>query len=241
MHFAIALAGLALVLAGSSALAQTAPTVQAERIDIAAHVTEASLRSGIPEGWIYAVMRVESGGRIGAVSSAGAMGLMQLMPGTWARQRVRFGLGSDPFDPRDNILAGTSYLREMYDRYGAPGFLAAYNAGPGRYEDYARRGRPLPTETVNYVARIAPRLQSGGTINATLAAPVATMATQPAPGLNRGPTVIPWTQASLFVARSERADNDLHATIDRPTGSPNPVQNGAQGELFAPVSSALRP
>ena len=66
------------------------------------------------------------------------------MPGTWARQRVRFGLGSDPFDPRDNILAGTSYLREMYDRYGAPGFLAAYNAGPGRYEDYARRGRPLP-------------------------------------------------------------------------------------------------
>ena len=75
-------------------------------------------------------MRVESGGRIGAVSSAGAMGLMQLMPGTWARQRARFGLGSDPFDPRDNIIAGTSYLREMYDRYGADGFLAAYNAVP---------------------------------------------------------------------------------------------------------------
>src|SRR3546814_13913758 len=89
-------------------------------------------------------MRVESGGRIGAVSSAGAMGLMQLMPGTWARQRARFSLGSDPFDPRDNIIAGTSYLREMYDRYGADGFLAAYNAGPGRSEEYARRGRPLP-------------------------------------------------------------------------------------------------
>src|SRR3546814_5679674 len=83
-----------------------------------------------------------------------------LMPGTWARQRARFSLGSDPFDPRDNIIAGTSYLREMYDRYGADGFLAAYNAGPGRYEEYARRGRPLPAETVNYVARIAPRLQS---------------------------------------------------------------------------------
>jgi hypothetical protein len=81
-------------------------------------------------------MRTESAGRIGAVSSAGAMGLMQLMPGTWARQRTRFGLGPDPFDPRDNIMAGTSYLREMYDSYGASGFLAAYNAGPGRYEDW---------------------------------------------------------------------------------------------------------
>src|SRR3546814_10750089 len=78
-----------------------------------------TLFRSIPEDWIYAVMRVESGGRIGAVSSAGAMGLMQLMPGTWARQRARFSLGSDPFDPRDNIIAGTSYLREMYDRYGA--------------------------------------------------------------------------------------------------------------------------
>ncbi|MFX4802016.1 lytic transglycosylase domain-containing protein, partial [Acinetobacter baumannii] len=70
-------------------------------------------------------MRTESAGRIGAVSTAGAMGLMQLMPGTWARQRARFGLGADPFDPRDNIIAGASYLRELFDSYGAPGFLAA--------------------------------------------------------------------------------------------------------------------
>src|SRR3546814_17778257 len=84
----------------------------------------------------------------------------------------------------------------MYDRYGADGFLAAYNAGPGRYEEYARRGRPLPAETVNYVARIAPRLQSGGTVMATSAAP----ALQPA----ARPAVIPWTQASLFIARSAR-------------------------------------
>lgn len=88
------------------------------------------------------------------------MGLMQLMPGTWARQRARFSLGQDPFDPRDNILAGTSYLREMYDRYGAQGFLAAYNAGPGRYEDWLAGRRSLPLETRRYVARIAPLLQS---------------------------------------------------------------------------------
>lgn len=136
----------------------TAPS----RIAIADHVRDASRRFGIPEAWIYAVIRIESAGRVRAVSSAGAMGLMQLMPGTWARQRARFALGTDPFDPRDNIMAGTSYLREMHDRYGAVGFLAAYNAGPGRYEQWRDKGRPLPPETRRYVAAIAPLLQTDG-------------------------------------------------------------------------------
>lgn len=132
---------------------------QAPRLDIAPHVREASQRFGIPEHWIYAVILVESAGRTRAVSSAGAMGLMQLMPRTWARQRTRFSLGNDPFDPRDNIMAGTSYLREMYDRYGAQGFLAAYNAGPGRYEAWLAGRRSLPLETRRYVAKITPLLQ----------------------------------------------------------------------------------
>ncbi|MGB3469287.1 MAG: lytic transglycosylase domain-containing protein [Erythrobacter sp.] len=132
---------------------------RAQGIDIARYVREASQRFGLPERWIYAVIRVESAGQTRAVSPAGAMGLMQLMPGTWARQRARLALGSDPFDPRDNILAGTSYLREMYDLYGADGFLAAYNAGPGRYQQWRDGARPLPLETRRYVARIAPLLQ----------------------------------------------------------------------------------
>ena len=107
-------------------------------------VAEAAQRFGIPERWIWAVMRVESGGRVRAVSSKGAMGLMQIMPATWADLRARHGLGADPFDPRDNILAGAAYLREMHDRYGAPGFLAAYNAGPGRYDDYLSAGPSSP-------------------------------------------------------------------------------------------------
>ncbi len=160
-RIAFAAAFAVLAIAGQQpGRAQTWVTLpQPERIDIAAHVHEASRRFGLPAHWIYAVIRIESAGRTRAVSSAGAMGLMQLMPGTWARQRARFSLGSDPFDPRDNILAGTSYLREMYDRYGAPGFLAAYNAGPGRYEQWRDRGRPLPRETRRYVAGIAPWLQ----------------------------------------------------------------------------------
>ncbi len=128
---------------------------------IAATIAEASRRFGIPESWIRSVMRVESAGRTRAVSHAGAMGLMQVMPATYAELRIRHRLGRDPFDIRNNILAGTAYLREMYDRYGSPGFLAAYNAGPGRWDQYVRRGRPLPRETRNYLARLAHVTGSG--------------------------------------------------------------------------------
>ncbi len=152
------LLGLALCNPGKAAAQQSADRAQAQRIEVSAQVREASQRFGIPEHWIYAVIRIESAGRTRAVSSAGAMGLMQLMPGTWARQRDRYALGSDPFDPRDNILAGTSYLREMYDLYGIQGFLAAYNAGPGRYEAWLAGRRNLPLETRRYVAKLAPLL-----------------------------------------------------------------------------------
>lgn len=122
----------------------------------APHVAEAAGRFGIPEGWIWAVMRVESNGDSRAVSTAGARGLMQIMPTTWATLRARYGLGADPFDVRDNILAGAAYLRAMHDRYGdVTAMLAAYNAGPGRYDEYLSRGRPLPAETRAYLTKLA--------------------------------------------------------------------------------------
>lgn len=124
------------------------------------HVAEAAARFAIPEEWIMRVIDAESGGRTHLrgrpiTSPAGAMGLMQLMPGTWAELRREHGLGSDPHDPRDNILAGAAYLRRMYERFGYPGLFAAYNAGPGRYRAYLEGGRPLPLETRLYVARVA--------------------------------------------------------------------------------------
>lgn len=126
----------------------------------AAHIAEASRRFAVPAAWIRAVIRKESAGDARAVSSAGALGLMQIMPGTWEELRARWPLGQDPFDPRDNILAGTAYLREMHDRFGSPGFLAAYNAGPARYEgDLA--GHPLPAETLAYVATLSPMINGG--------------------------------------------------------------------------------
>jgi hypothetical protein len=150
-------------------LALTLVAVPASAQEVAAwrdHVREAAVRFAIPEAWIWRVMAAESGGRTQLagrpiMSRAGAMGLMQVMPATWASLRARHGLGSDPHDPRDNILAGTAYLRAMYDRFGYPGLFAAYNAGPGRYGDYLARGRPLPRETRDYVAKIAGRAAAG--------------------------------------------------------------------------------
>ena len=127
------------------------------------YITEASARFDVPDVWIREVMRQESGGRLYEngqliTSDAGAMGLMQVMPGTYDELRGRYNLDDDPYDPHNNILAGTAYIRELYDVYGSPGFLAAYNAGPGKFSDYITRNKSLPLETRNYVARIGPRI-----------------------------------------------------------------------------------
>jgi len=153
-------------------------------------------------------MRVESRGDVRAISPKGAMGLMQLMPATWAEMRARYALGADPYDPRDNIMAGAAYLREMHDRYGSPGFLAAYNAGPGRYDEYRATARPLPAETRAYVAALTPIL----------------LGERPS---GSGSTVAPppdWREAALFVAREIGASAADPASPDRtPDDAPSLV------------------
>ncbi len=123
------------------------------------YITEASAKYDVPDAWIRAVIGQESSGRLyhgGALvtSPVGAMGLMQLMPDTYDQMRAKYGMGDDAYDPHNNILAGTAYIREMYDVFGTPGFLAAYDAGPARLDDYFHRHRQLPTETRRYVARV---------------------------------------------------------------------------------------
>lgn len=123
------------------------------------YIAAASDRFGIPARWIERVMRAESGGATtldGApiTSPVGAMGLMQLMPKTWAVMRATYRLGADPYDPHDNIIAGAAYLRAMYDRFGYPGLFGAYNAGPGRYAAYLAGARALPAETRRYLAAV---------------------------------------------------------------------------------------
>lgn len=187
----VAIAPLTCQIAGatlfeSSARAQTVRHSEAvERF--AKFIDEASDRFAVPASWIRAVMQVESAGDQRATSPRNAMGLMQLRPATWVELGVRYGLGLDPFDPRDNILAGTAYLKEMHDRFGSAGFLAAYHAGPARYEHHLATGQPLPTDTVAYVAAVT-RLLAGG------------HSEQAAVRIKRA---VPWREAPLFVERTE--------------------------------------
>lgn len=126
---------------------------------------EASNRFHIPQAWIRAVMRQESGGRtmLGEgqpiVSRAGAVGLMQLLPQTYREMAAEHKLGANPFDTRDNIMAGAAYLRWLKNKYGYPAMFAAYNAGPGRLQDHLENGVRLPAETRAYVGSIAKSLK----------------------------------------------------------------------------------
>lgn len=172
-------------------------------------VTEAAERFDIPATWIRAVLRAESDGDARSTSPKGAMGLMQIMPQTWAELRVHYGLGDDPYDPHDNIMAGAAYLRELFDRYGSPGFLAAYNAGPGRYEA-SRKGNALSPETRAYVDKLVPEIARGEAEPSALKS-----AAQPAV---ETPS---WAQAPLFAVQPFRASTADPAPHDRVQPTPD--------------------
>jgi hypothetical protein len=131
-------------------------------------IAMASRRFSVPQPWIRAVIVAESGGRTMSgesrpiVSSAGAMGLMQLMPDTYEDMRVAYGLGPDPQDPHDNIFAGTAFLHRLFLAYGFPAMFSAYNDGPGNLEYRLLHGELLPRETRDYVADITRALLTGG-------------------------------------------------------------------------------
>src|SRR5579883_671865 len=201
--------------------------VTSESGRFARFVSEAALRFGIPTSWITAVMQAESRGVVRAVSPKGAMGLMQIMPDTWSGLRSRYGLGPNPFDPHDNIVAGAAYLRELHDRYGTAGFLAAYNAGPGRYEDHLTSGRPLPAETQAYVAALAPLLRDDGSMGNVITAIIRS-----------------WTSSPFFPVRANDASStggtssgDLGKRRSMVTPATDWTGLAPQSEgLFAPVS-----
>lgn len=177
--------------------------------DFALSVSEAARRFALAESYIWAVMRTESAGNPRAISPAGAMGLMQLMPATWASLTTRYQLGTDPFDSHANILAGAAYLRAMLDRYGdVAGMLAAYNAGPRRVDKWRAGLGPLPAETIAYVRRIAPDVQQSGALRSHASVP-------PAPD---------WRGAGMFI--TSMSDSLKASTFPQITQAPRSLGAG---------------
>jgi soluble lytic murein transglycosylase-like protein len=217
-------AALATAFAVPSPGAAAATEAPAAAHPYATPVAEAAQRFGIPEAWIWRVMHAESRGNRRAVSPAGAMGLMQVMPATWAMLTSRHRLGADPFDVRANILAGAAYLRAMWDRYrDVRLMLAAYNAGPGRVDAYAAGRCGLPAETIAYIAAIAPDLGSVSGIPAAVAMPPA------APG---------WRDADLFAARNTPSVGDEVAAIlpyPSPAEGDHRARVAVANPLFVPI------
>ncbi|WP_029605651.1 lytic transglycosylase domain-containing protein [Kozakia baliensis] len=198
------LAGLALTLSPTIARAQHFDDL----------VRQAAEQNAIPATWVRAVLQAESAGDPGAVSAAGAMGLMQIMPDTWKDVRLTLNLGDDPFDPHDNIAAGAAYLRWLHDRYGDAGFLAAYNAGPGRYDEHLTTGRPLPGETISYVEFVKRLMKNP---SSDLHLPVSFL---PFPARS-------WVTAALFISSQSDA---FRVTTLRPVAVPGNLFAGHAGE-----------
>ena len=186
------------------------------------YIAEAAQRFELPTAWIQAVLRAESDGDPRAVSPKGAIGLMQIMPETWAAVRVRHRLGIDPYDPHDNIIAGAAYIRELYDRYGSPGWIAAYNAGPSRFEA-SLRGLPLPAETRAYVANVAPAIDRE---NAN-------------PNIIAAADPFSWTRAPLFIAQSDSTTTTTSVPAERPSSNAPTTSTLRDVSSIAPQSAGL--
>ncbi len=195
---------LALLAASLPVSAQ--PALPAAPGGCAAHVPEAASHSDLPTEIVSRVMMAESGGSSRIVSPKRAMGCMQIMPATWAYLSSRYNLGEDPFDARRNMIGGAMYLAELVARYGMPGALAAYNAGPGRYERYAAGTATLPAETIAYTSRI------GATTGASLARTSSAR----------------WQEAGLFLTRGARPE-----MVDAPLRTPDVERSNMMFPLAA--------
>lgn len=200
--FASMMTATASVFAAPIACNASAPPAVVLPLPCRSFIADAAKRFGVSEERLSAIMRLESCGSIHAISRAGAMGCMQIMPATWDQIRTANALGNDPFDPHDNVIAGAAYLRELIGRFGWPGALAAYNAGPNRYNEFLMGSRALPSETRKYVARVATVLPDKSA-QLDVSAP---LVARPR-----------WTEAPIFVAA--RVDPALQRTVPPVEGS----------------------
>ncbi|WP_415508705.1 lytic transglycosylase domain-containing protein [Acetobacter sp.] len=232
---ALSVAGLAALSACASQPVVRTPVAGSSVNQWSIYIQEASNRFSIPQSWIRAVMQQESGGhqyiRGRKVRSVhGAVGLMQIKPATYYELAQRYSLGSDPYDPHDNIMAGSGYIRELYDRFGSPQFLAAYNCGPQCAENHRTRGTALPDYAKTYMAAIKPHLNDP--------VPAMLQPTQIAYAPAPAPPVKVVAETSVPASAPHYAAGTAPPLPDDSIAAPTPY-NGADGAIA--VSSADTP
>jgi hypothetical protein len=227
--------------------AVAAQPIGADRVDQA--VAEAAARFALPRLWIRAFIRAESFGDAHAVSPKGALGLMQVMPDTYSALRVDLRLGPDPLDVHDNVLAGAAYMRAMFDRYGLVGMVGAYNAGPARWEGFLTGMRPLPSETIAYIARLAPIIGLDLPGTPSIGQRVAIRSPLEAPLFirpsSRSTASDPTSQAQRVLALIDanptlvQPSQGVFGASDRPIESPEPagLRLGSPASITAPERS----
>jgi hypothetical protein len=196
MLFMVAIFASSMLLSDSAHAQRALPAIhRASDISnnpFAAFVTEASKRFGVPEHWIRTVLQVEGDGKLRARSPKGApWGSCRSCQGPGLNCALATGLDADPYNPHDNILAAAAYIRELHDRYGSPGFLAAYNAGASALP---ATGRPIPEQTQAHVATLAPKIE-GKQTDGKIAAVAKSLT---------------WAGSPLFAVRTAR-----NSTVDR--------------------------
>ena len=217
-------------------------------------IAEAAQRFGVPEQWVQDIMRAESGGRIfldghPITSPAGAIGLMQIMPGTYGELRRRYGLGGDPYDPRNSILAGAAYIREMYDRFGASGFVAAYNAGPRRFIDHLQSGRRLSAETDRYLITVGDLANGLVALDEPTDAQVPSGSSRASAPSVRDPSATAATADEPPILRAIRAEDEQRrdrktatdsALFAQPSRSPNAEKEPSTAQSFGQFDAQQR-
>ncbi len=212
-------------------------------LDLNAVYQAAGQEWNVDPNLLRAVAGQESGGLANpdqAVSSAGAQGRMQLMPGTAAQMGV-----TDTSDPVQNVYGGAKYLSSLLDKYGSPELaLSAYNAGPGRVDDHLANGTPLPAETVAYVPEIARRYQAlAGSQQQQ--PPANSNTAQPSSSAAPGTIATPNLDASMAALSHGQADPNAAPGASAPARQPldlfSQVYAAAQAASGVPAGNSNTP
>jgi hypothetical protein len=208
-------------------------------------IEEAARRFNVPASHIRAVMATESANKPGAASPKGAAGLMQIMSPTYNELAKKHQLGPDRFNPRNNILAGTAYIRQLNDQFGGSwdDTFGAYNSGPGRWGLVKAGKQNAPAETTNYIRNVNARLGNAGTGDTVAFNPTIPRLDRPRPGQNLNLLGGPIPENEQDLQKRLRQEIEASQTYTKPPAPPPPAAapSGLSSRIDDMIASLSKP